>query len=288
MKAESDHLLNPYPGGTPQHLKFVEEKAREIRLHVLRMAKGKGEGYVGQGLGAADILAACYFSAMKWDPLRPLWEERDRFLLSTGHYSIVLYATLTAAGLFSEELLSSYGADESSFAMTSCENTPGVEITGGSLGQGLSQAVEMGLGSRLSGRHFRVLNFLSDGELQEGSTWEAALAASHYGLDRLTALVDVNGVQADGRVADIMGLEPIVEKWQSFGWHARSLDGNSLPALLQGFQEAYQVKGKPQVLVCSTVMGKGVPFLEERPRQHFIRVDPEEWDLALQVLEEAG
>lgn len=266
-------------------LERLRRKAREIRRNVLLMARGKGEGYVGQGLGSADILAACYFHALRFDPKRPDWKGRDRFILSTGHYSIVLYATLTAAGFFSEELLSTYGADESPFGMSTCETTPGVEITGGSLGQGLCQAVGMALGSRLSGRNFRVFNFLSDGELQEGATWEAAMAASHFKLDNLFALVDVNNVQADGKVSEIMTIEPVVDKWKAFGWHTQRVDGNSLEALVGALEEAQRVPERPKVVVCDTLMGKGVSFLEKRPKGHFIRIDPDEWDRALKELE---
>ena len=261
-------------------------KAKNIRRNILLMAKGKGEGYVGQGLGAADILAVLYFHEMRFDARRLDWPERDRFLLSTGHYSIVLFATLTELGVFPREELASYGADGSPFGMSACETTPGVEITSGSLGHGLSQAIGMALGSRLSGCGFRVFNFLSDGELQEGSTWEAAMAAAHYSLDNLVALVDVNGVQADGRVSDLMTIEPIVDKWRAFGWHAEKVDGNSLEELVHALDRARAVKAKPKAILCYTLMGKGVPFIEQRPKAHFVRVEQDEWDLALQQLED--
>ncbi len=271
---------------TPELIHELRLKAKNVRRNVLLMARGKGEGYVGQGLGSADMLTAVYFHEMRYDPSDPDWPDRDRFLLSTGHYSIVLYAALTELGVFPKEELSSYGADESRFGMSTVETTPGVEITGGSLGQGLSQAVGMAIGSRLSGRGFRVFNFLSDGELQEGSTWEAAMSASHYKLDNLVALVDVNGVQADGKITDVMTIEPIADKWRAFGWHAQSIDGNSMEELVTALHSARQVKDQPKVLICYTQMGKGVPFIEQRPKGHFVRVDPHEWELALQQLEE--
>lgn len=275
------------PALSRSDLARLKRKAREIRRNVLVMAKGKGEGYVGQGLGSADILAACYFHAMRYDPKQPEWEDRDRFVLSTGHYAIVLYAALTAAEFFSEELLPTYGADESPFTMATCETTPGVEITGGSLGQGLCQAVGMALGARRSGRDFRVFNFLSDGELQEGATWEAAMAAAHFGLDNLIALVDVNDIQADGKVSDLMTIEPVADKWNAFGWHVQSVDGNSMEALVEALEQTRNAGDKPHVVVCYTLMGKGVPFLETRPKGHFIRVEPDEWARALRVLEQA-
>ncbi|MGH9837456.1 MAG: transketolase [Blastocatellia bacterium] len=282
-------------------LNDLRRKAKQIRRNVLRMAHGKGEGYVGQGLGAADMLAALYFHEMRYDATKPGWpatdEARDRFLLSTGHYSIVLYAALTAIGLYPESELAGYGADESHFGMSTVADSPGVEITGGSLGMGLSQAVGMALGARLRAqdgilRHdqpaaFRVFNFLSDGELQEGATWEAAMCAAHYKLDNLVALVDVNGVQADGQTTDVMTMEPIEEKWRAFGWQTARIDGNSMEALVAALHAARELSGQPKVIVCDTVMGKGVPFIEARPRGHFVRVGQDEWDLALQQLEES-
>ena len=252
------------------------------------MASGKGEGYVGQGLGSADILAAIYFHELRTDPKRPDWEDRDRFLLSTGHYSIVLYATLTALGMFPESELENYGADESPFGMSTIEWVPGVEITGGSLGHGLPQAVGMALGAKLKRKNFRVFNFLSDGELQEGSTWEAAMSASHYKLDNLVALVDVNNVQADGPLPSIMMIEPVAGKWEAFGWDAQTLDGNSMEELVGALERARASDGKPKVLVCRTLMGKGVPFIEKREKQHFVRVGAGEWDKAKQELEQNG
>jgi len=222
---------------------------------------------------------------MRFDPRRLDWPDRDRFLLSTGHYSIGLFAALAELGVYSEDELSSYGADESSLEMSACETTRGVEITGGSLGHGLSQAVGMALGARIGGRDFRVFNFLSDGELQEGVTWEAAMAASHYRLANLVTLVDINNIQADGRVAEVMTVEPVTEKWKAFGWYAQSIDGNSIEALVEAFEKARQVGNQPKAIICYTLMGKGVPLIEQRPKAHFIQVQPHEWDRALAQVE---
>jgi transketolase len=272
---------------TADVLKTLQSRAWKIRRNVLEMARGRGDGYVGQGLGAADILAVLYFHEMRYDPAALDWPDRDRFLLSTGHYSIVLFAALTELGVFPEDELRTYGADESRFEMSTCITTPGVEITGGSLGHGLPQAVGMALGSRLSGRNFRVFNFLSDGEVQEGATWEAAMSAGHYGLENLVAIVDVNNTQADGSVSDVMTIEPLTRKWEAFGWHAQGVDGNSIPDLLAAFEVARNVSGRPKVLVCYTRMGKGVPLIEERPRAHFIQVGADEWAEAIRQLEGA-
>jgi transketolase len=266
----------------------VKAYAHRIRRNILLMGRGKGDGYVGQGLGAADIFASIYFHLMRLDAERLDWPDRDRFVLSTGHYSIALFATLVELGILAPEELESYGADESRLEMSSCSTTPGVEITGGSLGHGLSRAVGMALGSRLSSREFRVFNLLSDGELQEGATWEAAMAASHYRLDGLVALVDMNEMQADGKVSSVMKVEPVADKWRAFGWHAQVVNGNSVEELLSGLQHANRITGQPKVIVCYTSMGKGVTMIEQRTKAHFVRVEPEEWDLALRQLDEGG
>jgi transketolase len=266
----------------------LQRRARSIRKKVLLMARRRGDGYVGQGLGAADIFAAIYFRELRFKADDVEWPDRDRFVLSTGHYSIVLFAALTELGLFPEEELSSYGADESRFEMSACITTPGVEVTGGSLGHGLSQAVGMALGARLSGRNFKVYNFLSDGELQEGSTWEAAMAAGHYKLGSLIAIVDMNDMQADGKVSRVMSVEPVADKWEAFGWHVEVVDGNSMNQLLESFDRIRSIQDQPKVLICQTLLGKGVPLVERSPKGHFIRVAEDDWDLALQQLEEAA
>ena len=262
----------------------LRQRAYRIRRNVLRMARGKGDGYVGQGLGAADILAAVYFGEMRFDPARLDWPDRDRFVLSTGHYSIVLFAALAELGVFREEELATYGADQSRLEMSTCITTPGVEITGGSLGHGLSQSVGMALGARLSGRDFRVFNFLSDGELQEGVTWEAAMAAAHYHLGNLIALVDVNNMQADGEVAGVMTIEPVADKWRAFGWHTLEINGHDPNAVRSAFEEAAATKGKPTAIVAHTVKGKGVSFMENNPKFHGVAPTQDELKLALQEL----
>jgi transketolase len=264
---------------------MLQRTATRIRRNVLTMARGKGEGYVGQGLGAADIFAVTYFREMRYRPDERDWPERDRFLLSTGHYSIVLFAALAELGVLRPAELSTYGADESRLEMSACESTPGVEITGGSLGHGLSQAVGMALGARLRGSLFRVFNFLSDGELQEGATWEAAMAAAGFRLRQLTAIVDMNNMQADGPVSDVMTVEPVVQKWEAFGWHAQAVQGNSIQELMDAFDRARQITDRPQVLVCYTRLGSGVPLIENRAKGHFIRIEPAEWDEAFRQLE---
>ena len=187
-----------------------------LRRHMLTMARGQGQGYIGQGLGIADLLAALYFHEMRYDPADLGWPGRDRFLLSTGHYSIALWAALAEAGVLPVAELATYGADDSRLEMSTLDTTPGVEVIGGSLGHGLGQGVGQALGLRLDGSDARVFVELSDGEMQEGSTWEAAMAGAHFGLDGLVALIDCNGIQADGPV--VLDMEPVADKWRAFGW----------------------------------------------------------------------
>jgi len=207
--------------------------------------------------------------------------------LSIGHYAIALYAALIEAGVIPEDELETYGSDDSRLPMSGmAAYTPGMEITGGSLGHGLGIAVGACLGLKRKGSSNWVYNLLSDGELNEGSTWEAVMSASHRKLDNLIAIVDVNNQQADGHSSEILAFEPIVERWQAFGWYAQRVDGNDLDALVKAFDQARaHSAAQPRVIICDTRMGKGVPFLENRDKTHFIRVDEHEWDLALQALD---
>lgn len=252
------------------------------------MGERVGQGYVGQGLGIADLLAVLYFGEMKYDPHNLAWPDRDRFLLSTGHYSIGLYAALAEAGAITVEELDTYGADESRLEMAGSEIAPGFEMTGGSLAHGLGQAVGMALGLRLDKKSARIFNLLSDGELQEGATWEAAMAGSHHRLDNLFAFIDCNNQQADGPPAQVMNVEPVHSKWEAFGWDTQRVDGNSVPAIVHALEAAKLVKGKPHAIVMDTLMGKGVRIFEEREKNHFIRVEPSEWKIAREQLEEGA
>jgi transketolase len=265
----------------------LRDKAKRMRRHVLRMAKIVGQGYVGQGLGIADVLAVVYFSQLRTRPSEPIWPDRDRFLLSIGHYAIGLYAALAEAGIIPIDELDTYGADESRLEMSAPETTTGVEMTGGSLGHGLGQAVGMALGLRLSDCGARVFNLLSDGECQEGSTWEAAMAAAHYRLDHLTAIIDCNNQQADGPPSRVMGIEPLEDKWSAFGWHTQRVSGNDIPALLAAFAQSREITGAPHAIIVDTLMGRGVRAFEEREKNHFIRVEADDWDLASRQLEES-
>jgi len=264
------------------------QRAHNIRRHALRMGQVQGQGYVGQALGAADLLAVSYFHALNYKPENPEWEQRDRFYLSIGHYAIALYAALIEAQIIPMDELETYGSDDSRLPMSGmAAYTPGMEITGGSLGQGLGIAVGACLGLKRKQSSSFVYNLLSDGELNEGSTWEAVMSASHWKLDNLIAIVDVNNQQADGHSSEVLAFEPIVDRWQAFGWYTQRVDGNDLNALVKAFDAARSHPGEqPRVIICDTTMGKGVPFLETREKTHFIRVDEHEWDVALNTLEE--
>ncbi|MEE4130577.1 transketolase [Pseudomonas viridiflava] len=266
----------------------LAQRAHNIRRHALRMGQVQGQGYVGQALGAADLLAVSYFHAMSYKSEDPEWEQRDRFYLSIGHYAIALYAALIEAEIIPLDELETYGSDDSRLPMSGmAAYTPGMEITGGSLGQGLGIAVGACLGLKRKNSASFVYNLLSDGELNEGSTWEAAMSASHWKLDNLIAIIDVNNQQADGHASEVLAFEPIVDRWQAFGWFTQRVDGNDLQALVAAFDAARQHPGaQPRVIICDTKMGKGVPFLETREKTHFIRVDEHEWDLALNNLDE--
>ncbi len=261
--------------------------AYRIRRYAVQMGEIQGQGYVGQALGYADVLAVAYCHAMNFKPEDPKWAHRDRFLLSHGHYAIAHYAALLEAEIIAKEEMETYGCDDSRLPMSGMATyTPGMEMSGGSLGQGLAIAVGIALGLRHQKIDAFVYNSMSDGELDEGATWEAAMGASHHQLSNLICLVDINNQQADGPPAQVMGFEPLVDKWQAFGWHVQRVDGNDLFAVRAAFDVARALaEKKPRVILFDTLMGKGVPFLEVREKNHFIRVDPPEWQQALDILD---
>ena len=254
----------------------LRQKATRLRRLMLEMARGQGQGYIGQGLGMADVMAALYFHELRYDPGHLDWPDRDRFLLSTGHYSIALWATFAEAGIIPLDELGTYGADDSRLDMSTMDTTPGVEVTGGSLGHGLGQGVGQALGLRLQDSAARVFVELSDGEMQEGSTWEAAMSAGHFGLDGLVALIDCNGIQADGPM--VLDMEPVGAKWRAFGWDVTEIDGNDMVAIVGALMLARKRNGKPKAIVLRTVPGKGVPRIEGSEKSHFFRVDVRQWD----------
>jgi transketolase len=265
----------------------LRDSAYRIRRHALDMGEVQGQGYIGQALGVADILAVLYKDTLRFRPEEPEWPQRDRCLLSIGHYAIALYAALAEAGVLAVAELETYGSDGSRLPMSGMASyTPGMEISGGSLGHGLGIATGMALGLRHLASPARVYNLLSDGELDEGSTWEAALACAHHRLDNVTAIVDINALQADGPTAGVLRTEPVADKWRAFGWHVLRVDGNDLEALVDALDELRAHRGSPGVLLCDTRIGRGAPLLETREKAHFMRVEAHEWQIARDQLEE--
>jgi transketolase len=265
----------------------LRRRAWNIRRHALLMGEVQGQGYIGQALGIADVLAVSYFHAMTFRANEPEWDGRDRFLLSIGHYAIALYAALIEAGILPEDEIETYGMDDSRMPMSGMASyTPGMEITGGSLGQGLGIAVGMALGLKRKKNPAFVYNLLSDGELGEGSTWEAVMSAVQHKLDNLIAIVDFNDQQADGKTTDALCDRDIGAKWAAFGWHVQTVDGNDIDAVRDAFDVARNLAdARPRAIICNTKMCKGVPFLETREITHFVRVEADEWAAALDHLE---
>jgi transketolase len=265
----------------------LAERAYRIRRNALRMGEVQGQGYIAQALGAADLLAVAYFHAMRYRPEDPEWEGRDRFLLSIGHYAIALYAALLEAGIIPQDELETYGSDDSRLPMSGMASyTPGMEISGGSLGQGLALAVGYALALKRKKSDAFVYCLFSDGECGEGAVWEGASGAGHWKLDNLIGIVDFNNQQADGPSSEVTGLENLADRFTVFGWHTQRVDGNDIGALVGAFDAARALREpKPRIIICDTIMAKGVRFLEERERNHFLRVEADEWQKALAVLD---
>lgn len=264
-------------------IRIVREAAYQMRLNVLDEGEAQGEGYVGQALGIADVLAVLYADQMLYQPADTEWLGRDRFLLSIGHYALAIYAALAEAGVIPREELATYAADNSRLPMSAmCTYTPGVEISGGSLGHGLGLGVGQALGLRHQGMSDqKVFVMFGDGELNEGSTWEAAMSAAHWKLGNLIAMIDMNGLQADGPTATVLSNDLQEERWTSFGWHTQRVDGNDPAALIAAFDEAVDQAsptGAPHIIICDTKLGKGVPRLEAREKLHFMKIAADEWE----------
>ena len=241
----------------------LERIATKLRLHVVNMVAPSGQGYVQQGLGAADIFTSLYFAEATMDPTNPNWPDRDRIFLTTAHNTAIFYASLAEKGFFDTRRLASYVTNGSELEINSSERMgPFVEATCGSLGQGLSVAIGCALAAKRQGRASRVYVIIGDGEMQEGQVWEAAMLAGAAGLDNLCLIVDYNFVQSEGPMDLVMSLEPLMAKMASFGFACQDVDGNDIGALLSAFDTARDTKGKPSFIKANTLMGKGVASLE--------------------------
>ncbi len=263
-------------------IRSLTEQARNIRIEILKMLTASGSGHTGGSLSAADIVTALYFYKMRHRPQDPAWQERDRFILSKGHAAPLLYAVLALSGYFETSLLANLRKIGCPLqGHPSSKLIEGVEVSTGSLGQGLSISNGIALGLRLDKSSSRVYCLLGDGEIQEGQVWEAAMSAGHYNLDNLCAIIDVNGLQIDGRCCDVMQVEPLSEKWKSFNWHVFEIDGHNMEDIVKTLDEAEKIKGKPSVILARTVKSKGVSFFEGKAEYHGLAPTKEELDRAL-------
>ncbi|OGB91980.1 MAG: transketolase [candidate division NC10 bacterium RIFCSPLOWO2_02_FULL_66_22] len=246
----------------------IQAIADRLRRRTLDMVWHAQAGHPGGSFSLAEILACLYFRVLRIDPARPDWPDRDRFILSKGHAAPIYYVALAERGFFPPETLTTYDELDSILQGHPDMHTPGVDMASGSLGQGLSPGIGMALGARLRGKDFRVVVVLGDGEIQEGQVWEAAMAASAYRLDNLTAIVDWNKIQLSDFIEKAMPVDPLPDKWRAFGWQVRECDGHDVAAILHALEELRQVRGRPTVLLAHTVKGKGVSFMENNPAWH--------------------
>ena len=260
----------------------LKEIARQVRIEVLRMLTRAGSGHTGGSLSIIEILVTLYFLKLHYDPQNPDWPDRDRFVLSKGHGAPALYAILARQGYFNEAELQKLRKINGMLQGHPYNiTTPGIEISTGSLGQGLSVANGMALAAKLDKAKWRVYVLMGDGEIQEGQIWEAAMTAAHYQLDNLCGIVDANKLQIDGSVSEIMNVEPIKEKWRAFGWQVFEVDGHNMQSLSTTFDQCEEVKGKPCLIIAHTVKGKGVSFMEGKVEYHGVAPTEEELEKAL-------
>lgn len=271
-------------------LEYDIEKLRSIavriRRHIIEMTHRARSGHPGGSMSSVEILTALYFAIMRIDPARPDWEYRDRFVLSKGHASPVLYAALALRGYFPEEELSGFRRIDSMLqGHPDMKGTPGVEMSSGSLGLGFSAACGMAAAAKLDKKDCRVYALIGDGEAQEGIIWEASMAAAHYRLDNLTAFLDHNGLQIDGRNEEVISVEPLTAKWRAFGWEVLQVDGHSFEQITTAVERAKEIKGRPTIIIARTVKGKGVSYMEDKAEWHGKAPGDEDRDIALKELE---
>jgi len=266
-------------------IKSMEERSKVIRRHVVRMLAKAGSGHPGSSLSTVDLLVALFYNKLRHNPQQPAWPDRDRFVMSKGHGCPALYAVLAEMGYFGIDKLDTLRQFGSILQGHPCmKTTPGIEISGGSLGQGLSVGLGIALAAKLDKKDYRTYVMLGDGEIEEGQVWEAAMAASHYKADNLCAIIDQNGLQIDGFIHEIMSSYPIPDKWRGFGWHVIEINGHDYKAISSAYDEAEKIKGRPTVIVAKTIKGKGVSFMENQVDWHGKAPSKEEAERALAEL----
>jgi transketolase len=272
---------------SPETAAFLKKQAITVRIEILKMLTESGSGHTGGSLSATDIATALFFHVMRHNPKDPHWKARDRFILSKGHAAPLLYTVLALYGYFDLSLLKTLRKTGSPLqGHPSSKLLPGIEVSTGSLGQGLSISNGIALGLKMDNQDSRVFCLLGDGEIQEGQIWEAAMTGSHYALDNLCAIVDNNGLQIDGPCSDVMAIDPIRDKWRAFGWHVIEIDGHDMNAILNAFHEAETTKGKPSLILAHTIKGKGVSFFEGKVQYHGTAPTADELEKALKEIEE--
>ncbi|NSW90387.1 MAG: transketolase [Firmicutes bacterium] len=271
-----------------QKLKQLKKYATLIRRHIIEEVYHAASGHPGGSLSCTDILTVLYFHEMRVDIHNPQWPDRDRFVLSKGHCAPALYAALAERGFFPVEELPKFRSIDSYLqGHPSMKDVPGVDMSTGSLGQGFSASVGMALAGKLDNKDYRVYVLLGDGELQEGQVWEASMAAAHYKLDNLTAFLDHNGLQIDGKITEVMSPEPVEEKFKAFGWNVIVIDGHNYGQIMGAIEEAKKTKGKPTMVVAKTTKGKGVSFMENEAGWHGSAPNKEQRDQAVAELDAA-
>ncbi|WP_372998125.1 transketolase [Lutispora sp.] len=267
-------------------LEQLKEKANIIRKDIIEMLAEAKSGHPGGSLSAVEILTYLYFKEMNVDPSNPQWQDRDRFILSKGHGAPVLYSTLAEKGYFPKgELMKLRKTGAMLQGHPDMKGTPGVDMSTGSLGQGLSASNGMALAAKLDNKNYRVYALLGDGEMQEGQVWEAAMTSAHYKLDNLTVFIDNNGLQIDGTNEEVKNINPIEDKWKVFGWHVITIDGHDLQQIEKAVEDAKNTKGKPTAIIAKTVKGKGVSFMENQVGWHGVAPNAEQKEQALKELE---
>ena len=274
------------PDSQAETIAALQDRARTIRRHVIRLLGNSIGGHYGGSLSAADVLAVLYFDVMNYRPTEPEWPVRDRFILSKGHAAVAYCSALAQAGFYPlEELFETYNTLGSPYAMH-CDMTriPGCDFSAGALGHGLSVGVGLALAARITGRPSRVFVLTGDADMQEGSTWEAALSAAQYQLGNLCCIVDRNRCGSDGRTEELMALEPVREKWSAFNWETIAIDGHDAAQIRAALQDLPSGAGRPRMVLAETIKGKGVSFMEDRPEWHYGVCTPEQTEAALNEL----